>query len=84
MNQKRIKRIKARTAIITVDDFAGIQPCYVILKSDVRALAEQMADEHVDCWNSSQDPYRNTVNIMLRVLKRHGITPGRARKGGKP
>ena len=86
MTQKRIKAEKYDRHIAQGVFSKGHLPStkweavYLIRQSDIRALAEQMADEHVDFWNQSQDPYRNTVNIMLRVLKRHGMTPGRKDK----
>ena len=66
MTQKRIKAIKSEEYL------DGKKPvkCYVLRKSDIRALAEQMCEDNLRCGLSWE-------NSMLYAFKRAGMTPGR-------
>lgn len=65
MKTKRVKAYKAK-----LPDRGLI--CYVILERDVRALAEQMAE---DIFKTSND--KVLQDYVLYALKRAGMTPGK-------
>lgn len=75
---KRIRAVKAHidqkggvaTTWEAVRDDTPYAPCYILRQSDIRAMAEQMAQDFLACglrWNPS----------MLYALKRAGMTPGK-------
>lgn len=74
----KTKRIKALKAHITAQDgvfdipYGITEPCYILRQSDVRALAEQMAE---DIFKTSND--KVLQDYVLYALKRAGITPGK-------
>lgn len=76
------KRIKALKAHITPDNVVWsrnwtncTEPCYVLRKSDVRALAEQIDRDY---WEDTKIGYpQSTAESMLRAFKRAGMTPGK-------
>jgi hypothetical protein len=92
------KRIKALVRYIDAEDsvwsspewgLAGSppsEPCYLIRQSDVRALAEQMVRSSAEWYklpeSAASDP--RAIAASLHCLKRAGITPGQARRGGTP
>ena len=77
---KKPKRIRALRSFINADNsvysrsWAGAtEPCYIIRQSDIRALAEQMCVDNLNCglrWDRS----------MLFALRRAGMTPGKGAK----
>ena len=92
------KRIKALVRYIDTDGsiwcsrewgfrhLAPPEPCYVLRQSDVRALAEQMVRSSAEWYklpeSAASDP--RAIAASLHCLKRAGITPGQARRGGTP
>lgn len=82
MKTKRIKALKRwineDNATYSREWSGATEPCYVLRKSDVRALAEQLDRDY---WEDDQTGYPfSTLNSMLRALKRAGITPGKGAK----
>lgn len=88
MKTKRIKAIRKHINAgreVFACAFNDTEPCYVLRQSDVRALAEQMQKDYHNAWFDGHYDAKYPdakLTSMLHALRRAGITPGRARKGG--
>lgn len=100
-DEMKTKRIKALVRHITRDNivwesgWAGsTEPCYVLRQSDVRALAEQMANNITRRAVKKREAKGDVVSMseileavaintecILYAWRLHGIRPGQARKG---
>ena len=71
MKTKKPKRISALKSEEYLDGKKPVK-CYLLRQSDIRALAEQMCQDNLNCGLSWE-------NSMLYALRRAGMTPGKAR-----
>ena len=72
------KRHITRSGIVCEGEFPGkTEPCYVVLRSDVRALAEQIVSDADEIIHNPKHRLKCRRDTALYVLKRAGMTPGK-------
>lgn len=80
--QKRIRALRMNItphdAILT-NEYDDTEPCYILRRSDIRALAEQLVDDAEREMHNPKHKLRCRLDTALHVLKRAGMTPGKER-----
>ena len=76
------KRIRAEKTIMHYGAEGQYVPqvAYILLQSDVRALAEQFVDDADREIHNPKHKLKCRLDTALHILKRAGITPGKEAK----
>lgn len=80
MKPKRIKALKGHInpqGTVFRFIYADTEPCYLIRRSDVRALAEQMSRDADAAIYTPNRKFKSRVEVLLHCFKKMGMAPGR-------